>query len=73
MDCKYCETQLTGPMTDLEPDPVVETSNPGVVGVDTGHTFKDPKTRQTVRVIARVGEDRDDAIKRVRERHNMGG
>jgi hypothetical protein len=48
-----------------------EMSNPGTVGLDTGYEFKSPRTGGTVRVIARVGEDRSSAIRRVRAHHGV--
>jgi hypothetical protein len=50
---------------------ICEMSNPGPVGQDTGYVFKDPKTGETIRVVAQVGESREDAIARVRERHGL--
>jgi hypothetical protein len=46
--------------------PLAFSSNPGPVGYSTGYTLVDPKTDQTVLVIAKEGESRDEAIKRVR-------
>jgi hypothetical protein len=54
-----------------EPIVVAEKSNPGPVGQDTGYSFEDPKTGQTIEVIAEVGENHDEAIKRVREAHGL--
>jgi hypothetical protein len=48
---------------------VAETSNPGPVGVDTGYTFTSCRTGEPIRVIARFGESREDAIARVRRNH----
>jgi len=48
-----------------------EQSNPGRIGEDTGYVFESPKTGDLVRVIARVGESRADAIKRVRTNHGL--
>jgi len=50
---------------------IAETSNPGPVGEDTGHEFEDPATGAKIRVIARIGESKDDAIKRVHAHHGI--
>lgn len=47
-----------------------ELSNPGSVGADTGYEFINKKG-QKIRVIAKEGESREDAIKRVRANHGM--
>lgn len=44
-------------------------SNPGPVGQDTGYEFT--SKGQTIRVIAKKGESRSAAIKRVRARHGL--
>jgi len=49
---------------------LVESSNPGGIGHDTGYSFID-KTGSLVRVVAKVGEPNQTAIKRVRSHHNM--
>lgn len=67
--------QLSTPPQDTPPAPakpvVVESSNPGPVGQDTGHVFDDPETGAKIRVIAKVGEKHEDAIKRVRAHHKL--
>jgi len=50
---------------------IIESSNPGPVGLDTGYEFKDPKTGQTIRVLRRKGESRKHAIERVRKNHDL--
>jgi predicted RNA-binding Zn-ribbon protein involved in translation (DUF1610 family) len=52
--------------------PQAETSNPGPVGKDTGHTFNCPKCGD-IRVIAKAGEPRSIAIERVRANHAAHG
>lgn len=51
--------------------PIIETSNPGPQGEDTGHEFIDPKTGQTIRVMAKKGEPHTEAITRVRSAHGL--
>lgn len=48
---------------------VIEASNPGPVGVDTGEVFRSNRTGQLVRVVAKVGERKQDAVARVKARH----
>jgi hypothetical protein len=62
MGCSACENNLMARV-------IVESSNPGPVGIDTGYVFKSPTTGDMIRVIAKVGESRDDAIRRVTARH----
>lgn len=56
---------------DLTEVVIMETSNPGPVGRDTGYRFADPKTNQTIGVIARDGESKAEAIRRVRKNHGL--
>jgi hypothetical protein len=49
----------------------IETSNPGPQGYDTGYVFDSPRTKSKVRVMARAGENRDEAIARVRKNHGL--
>lgn len=51
--------------------PIIETSNPGPQGEDTGYEFTDPKTNQTIRVMAKRGESHEEAITRVRQAHGL--
>jgi hypothetical protein len=54
------------------PEPtIIESSNPGPVGADTGFEFEDPKTKQKIRVVAKEGESREDAINRVKAAHGL--
>jgi hypothetical protein len=48
---------------------MVEMSNPGSIGEDTGHEFVSKRTGQRIRVIAKVGESHSDAIERVERNH----
>ena len=50
---------------------VIESSNPGGQGYDTGYVFDSPRTKSKVRVMAKAGESREDAIARVRANHNL--
>lgn len=52
------------------PGEFAELSNPGRVGVDTGHVFVNTRGER-IRVIARIGENPQDAVTRVRARHGM--
>lgn len=47
-----------------------ELSNPGSVGADTGYEFVN-KQGKKIRVIAKEGESREEAIKRVRANHGL--
>lgn len=52
---------------------VAEKSNPGPVGFDTGYVFNDPVTGQPIRVIAEIGQSREDAITETRCNHGLDG
>jgi len=72
MDCEYCKKSIQdGKFDSVNLPTLLESSNPGVVGVDTGHEFMSPKTRRMVRVVAKSGEAQDEAIARVRSNHGL--
>jgi len=62
--------QLMRPFIERDDMAVIESSNPGPVGHDTGFEFTG-KDGKKVRVLARAGESRSEAIKRVKARHGM--
>lgn len=62
---------VAGMIKEMQRMPVVEASNPGPVGRDTGYEFDDPKTGQAIRVLAKEGESRAHAIMRVRQAHGL--
>jgi len=64
--CPFCGAQQPVKVS----HPVVEGSNPGAVGHDTGYTFRDT-SGNLIRVLTRVGESDKDAIVRVRKNHRM--
>lgn len=70
--CRACamRNKATTNKQEAQEEPVVlEASNPGTVGYDTGYTFRSDRTGSLVRVVAKAGEPRDIAIARVRSRH----
>lgn len=75
MTCPVCNKKVTQTKVNTaapEDEAVIaEASNPGQVGIDTGHVFRSPRTNQLVRVIAHVGEPRSTAIARVTRRHGL--
>jgi hypothetical protein len=71
MACSKC--QYTHDVQSTHPEQTrAEASSPGTTNtVDTGYVFRSQRTGGLIRVLARPGESRDNAIATVRSRHGM--